>query len=230
MSKLQWDKVGERLYETGVDRCVLFLVGKNAAYEKGVPWNGLTAFNENPSGGEANPFYANNKKYLNIIAAEDFGFGLEAYTYPDEWAACDGSAEIAPGVTAGQQTRKVFGITCRTLIGNDTEGQDHGYKLHLVYGAQASPSQRNHGTVNESPEPTTMSWDATTTPVEVPGFKPTAHLVIDSTKTSAEKMAALEEILYGKDPTSEGGTDGADSRLPLPAEIIELMKDSAISG
>ena len=168
MSKLQWDKVGERLYETGVDRCVLFLMGKNAAYEKGVPWNGLTAFNENPSGGEANPFYANNKKYLNIIAAEDFGFGLEAYTYPDEWAACDGSAEIAPGVTAGQQTRKVFGLTCRTLIGNDTEGQDHGYKLHLVYGAQASPSQRNHGTVNESPEPTTMGWDATTTPVEVP--------------------------------------------------------------
>lgn len=230
MSKLQWDKVGERLYETGVDRCVLFLMGKNSAYEKGVPWNGLTAFNENPSGGEANPFYANNKKYLNIIAAEDFGFGLEAYTYPDEWAACDGSAEIAPGVTAGQQTRKVFGLTCRTLIGNDTEGQDHGYKLHLVYGAQASPSQRNHGTVNESPEPTTMGWDATTTPVEVPGFKPTAHLVIDSTKTSAEKMAALEEILYGKDPTSEGGTDGTDSRLPLPAEIIELMKDSAISG
>lgn len=169
MSKLQWDKVGERFYETGVDRGVLFPMGKGGVYDKGTAWNGLTAINENPTGGEANPFYANNKKYLNIIAAEDFGFGIEAYTYPDEWEACDGSVEIAPGVTAGQQTRKVFGLTYRTLIGNDTDGQDHGYKIHLVYGAQAAPSQRNHGTVNESPEPTTMSWDATTTPVEVPG-------------------------------------------------------------
>ncbi len=225
MSRLQWDKVGERFYETGVDRCVLFPMGKGGVYDKGTAWNGLTAINENPTGGEANPFYANNKKYLNIIAAEDFGFGIEAYTYPDEWEACDGSVEIAPGVTAGQQTRKVFGLTYRTLIGNDTDGQDHGYKIHLVYGAQAAPSPRNHGTVNESPEPTTMSWDATTTPVEVPGTKPTAHLVIDSTKTPADKLAALEVILYGKDATTEGGDDGTESRLPMPAEIIELFKD-----
>lgn len=230
MSKLIWDKVGERLYETGVDHGVLFPMGKTGAYEKGVAWSGLTAINESPSGGEANPFYADNIKYLNIMSAEDYGFSIEAYTYPDEWAACDGSAEIAPGVIAGQQNRRVFGLAYRTLIGNDTEGQDHGYKLHLVYGAQASPSGRDHGTVNESPEPTAMSWDATTTPIEVPGFKPTAHLVIDSTKTSAEKMKTLEEILYGKDATSPDASDGVDPRLPLPAEIIELMKDSGASG
>ena len=230
MSKLQRDKVGERYYETGVDRAVLFPMGKGGVYDKGTAWNGLTAVNENPTGGEANPFYANNKKYLNIISAEDFGFGIEAYTYPDEWEACDGSAEIAPGVTAGQQTRRVFGLAYRTLIGNDTEGQDHGYKIHLVYGAQAAPSQRNHGTVNESPEPTAMSWDATTTPVEIPGAKPTAHLVINSTKTPADKLAALEEILYGKDASTEDGSDGADSRLPMPAEIIELFKDLAAAG
>ena len=230
MSKLQWDKVGERFYETGVDRGVLFPMGKGGVYDKGTVWNGLTAINENPTGGEANPFYNKKKKYLNIIATEDFGFGIEAYTYPDEWEACDGSVEIAPGVTAGQQTRKVFGLTYRTLIGNDTDGQDHGYKIHLVYGAQAAPSQRNHGTVNESPEPTTMSWDATTTPVEVPGAKPTAHLVIDSTKTPADKLAALEDILYGKDATTEGGDDGTESRLPMPAEIIELFKDVAPAG
>ena len=191
MSKLVWDKVGERYYETGVDRGVLFPMGKGGKYDAGVAWSGLTAINENPSGGEANPFYADNIKYLNIMGTEDFGFGIEAYTYQDEWEACDGSAEIAPGVTAGQQTRKVFGLSYRTLIGNDTEGTDHGYKIHLVYGAQASPSQRNRNSVNESPEPTAMSWDATTTPVDIPGFKPAAHLTISSTKTSPEKMAAL---------------------------------------
>lgn len=230
MSKLQWDKVGKRTFETGVDHGVLFPMGKNNAYDKGVAWSGLTAINENPSGGEPNPFYADNIKYLNIMGTEDFGFGIEAYTYPDEWEACDGSAEVAPGVTVGQQTRRMFGLSWQTLVGNDTEGQTYGYKIHLAYGALASPSQRNHGTVNENPEPTALSWDATTTPVAVPGFKPTAHMVIDSTKTSAEKMAALEAILYGKDPTSEGGADGVDPRLPLPAEIIELMKDEAISG
>lgn len=229
MSKLQWDKVGERFYETGVDRGVLFPMDKGS-YPKGVAWSGLTAINENPSGGEANPFYADNIKYLNIMAAEDFGFNIEAYTYPDEWEACDGSIELVPGVTAGQQTRKVFGLAYRTLIGNDTEGQDHGYKLHLVYGAQASPSQRNHGTVNESPEPTAMSWDATTTPVEIPGAKPAAHLVINSTKTSAEKLKALEEILYGKDPSAEGANDGVEARLPMPAEIIELLKETPAAG
>lgn len=217
MSKLQWDKVGERFYETGVDRGVLFPIGKGGTYDKGVAWSGLTSINENPSGGEANPFYADNIKYLNIMAAEDFGFGIGAFSYPPEWEACDGSIEIAPGVTAGQQTRKVFGMSYRTILGNDTEGQDYGYKIHLVYGAQASPTQRDHGTVNENPEPSEMSWDATTTPVEVPGAKPTAHLVINSTKTSAEKLVALEEILYG--------TEETEPRLPMPAEIIDLMKD-----
>ena len=222
MSKLVWDKVGERYYETGVDRGVLFPMGKGGKYGAGVAWSGLTAINENPSGGEANPFYADNIKYLNIMGTEDFGFGIEAYTYPDEWEACDGSAEIAPGVTAGQQTRKVFGLSYRTLIGNDTEGTDHGYKIHLVYGAQASPSQRNRNSVNESPEPTAMSWDATTTPVDIPGFKPAAHLTISSTKTSPEKMAALEAILYG--------SESAEPHLPMPDELVELMKDEGAAG
>lgn len=222
MSKLVWDKVGERYYETGVDRGVLFPMGKGGKYDAGVAWSGLTAINENPSGGEANPFYVDNIKYLNIMGTEDFGFGIEAYTYPDEWEACDGSAEIAPGVTAGQQTRKVFGLSYRTLIGNDTEGTDHGYKIHLVYGAQASPSQRNRNSVNESPEPTAMSWDATTTPVDIPGFKPAAHLTISSTKTSPEKMAALEAILYG--------SESAEPHLPMPDELVELMKDEAAAG
>lgn len=219
MSKLMWDQVGERYYETGVDRCVLFVMGTSGAYGNGVAWSGVTAINENPSGGEANPFYADNVKYLNLMSAEDFGFGIEAYTYPDEWEACDGSAEVAPGVTVGQQTRKVFGLSYRTKIGNDVDGQDHGYKIHLVYGAQASPSQRNHNTINDSPEPTAMSWDATTTPVEIPGLKPAAHMTIDSTKTDKDKMAALEKILYGDEE--------AESRLPLPSEIAELMKAAA---
>lgn len=219
MSQLQWDKVGERLYETGVDHGVLFPMGAEGKYDKGAAWSGLTAINENPSGGEANPFYADNIKYLNLMSAEDFGFGIEAYTYPPEWEACDGSAEIAPGVTVGQQTRKVFGLSYRTLIGNDVDAQDHGYKIHIVYGAQASPSQRNHNTVNDSPEPTAMSWDATTTPVEIPGAKPAAHLIVDSTKTDKDKLAALEKILYG--------SEEEESRLPMPAEIIELMKNGA---
>ena len=230
MSKLQWDKVGERLYETGVDRGVLFPMGKNGSYDKGVAWSGLTAINENPSGGEANPFYADNIKYLNIMAAEDFGFGIEAYTYPDEWAACDGSAEPVPGMSIGQQARKVFGLCHRTKLGNDVDGQDHGYKLHLLYGGLASPSERPYQTVNDSPEAITFSWDVTTTPVDVPGFKPTACVIIDSTKVKADKLAALEEILYGKDPTSEGGTDGVNPRLPLPAEVIELLKDVPAAG
>lgn len=219
MSKLQWDQVGERRYETGVDHAVLYPMGTGGTYDKGVAWSGMTAINENPSGGEANPFYADNIKYLNLMSAEDYGFGIEAYTYPDEWEACDGSAELVPGVTVGQQTRKVFGLSYRTLIGNDVDGQDHGYKLHLVYGAQASPSQRNHNTVNDSPEPTSMSWDATTTPVEIPGAKPAAHMIIDSTKTDKEKMAKLEEILYGSEEN--------EPRLPMPAEIVELMKAAA---
>lgn len=224
MSKLQWDKTGERYYETGVDHGVLYPIDAAGAYSKGVAWNGLISVDENPSGADANPLYADNIKYLNLIAAEDFGATIEAYTYPDEWAACDGSAEVAPGVMIGQQTRKIFGLCYRTKIGNDVDGQDHGYKLHLVYGALAAPSTRNYQTVNENPEAITFSWTLTTTPVDVPNFKPTASMTLDSTKTDKDKLAAIEEILYGKDPTQPEGADGADPRLPLPGEIIELLK------
>ncbi len=220
--KLQWDKIGERLYETGLDRGVLYPMGTNGNYDKGVAWNGLTAVNENPSGAESTPLYADNQKYLNLTSAEDFGATVEAYTYPPEFEVCDGSAEIAPGVTIGQQNRKLFGLSYRTLVGNDTEGQEHGYKLHLVYGAQAAPSQKNRETVNDNPDAVKFSWELTTTPVDVSGFKPTAHLSIDSTKVDAEKLAALEEILYGKD-----GASATEPRLPMPAEIAELFKAAA---
>ena len=170
------------------------------------------------------------KRFYETGVAEDFGYNIEAYTYPDEWAACDGSAEPVPGMSIGQQARKVFGLCHCTKLGNDVDGQDHGYKLHLLYGGLASPSERGYQTVNDSPEAITFSWDVTTTPVDVPGFKPTACVIIDSTKVKADKLAALEEILYGKDPTSEGGTDGVNPRLPLPAEVIELLKDVPAAG
>lgn len=213
--KIKWDQTGERLYETGVDHAVLYPIDSNGEYSQGVAWNGITTITESPSGAEANPLYADNIKYLNLIAAEDFGATIEAYTYPDEWAICDGSAEIAPGVIAGQQNRKVFGLSYRTKLGNDVDGQDHGYKLHLIYGALASPSERGYQTVNDSPEAISFSWSITTTPVDVPGFKPTAILTIDSTKTDAEKLAELEEILYGT-----VGDPGSEASLPLPADII----------
>lgn len=219
MSKLQWDKTGDRLFETGLDRGVLFPMGNDKNYSTGVAWNGLTAVNESPSGAEATPLYADNIKYLNLISAEDFGATVEAYTYPLEFEACDGTAEIAPGVTVGQQARKVFGMSYRTLVGDDVIGQSRGYKIHLIYGALASPSEKNRQTVNDSPEAVSFSWELTTTPVDVPGFKPTAHLVIDSNKTDATKLAAFEEILYGKD-----GDDATEPRLPLPAEVIEFFK------
>ncbi len=225
MSKLQWDKIGERLYETGLDHGVLFPMGSGGNYAKGVAWNGLTAVNESPSGAEPTPIYADNIKYLNLISAEDFGATVEAYTYPPEFEACDGTAEVAPGVTIGQQERKVFGLSYRTLIGNDVNGTSHGYKIHLVWGAQASPSEKNRQTVNDSPEAVSFSWELTTTPVEIPGFRPTAHMAIDSTKTSKEKMAALEALIYGKD-----GDDATEPRLPMPAEVIEMMKDPAAAG
>jgi hypothetical protein len=214
--KLKWDQTGERLYETGVDRAVLYLIGSDGTYDKGVAWNGITAITESPSGADANPLYADNIKYLNLIAAEDFGGTIQAYMYPDEWASCDGSEEVAPGVTIGQQKRKTFGLSHRTKIGNDVDGQDYGYKIHLIYGALASPSERGYQTINNSPEAMTLSWTFTTTPVEVPGFKPTAILTIDSTKTDADKMAALETILYG--------SDEAEARLPFPSEVMEIMK------
>nr|DAO17696.1 MAG TPA: tail tube protein [Caudoviricetes sp.] len=219
MSKLKWDQIGERLYETGVDKVVLFPMESTGQYGDGVAWNGITAVNESPSGAEPTALYANNGKYLNLISNEDFAATIEAYTYPDEFEECDGSKEIAPGVVIGQQKRKVFGLAYRTLLGNDVDGYDHGYKLHLVYGCLAAPSENNHSTVNDSPEAGTMSWSVSTTPVEVADAKPTATVTIDSTKADKAKLKKLEDMLYG--------TEQAESKLPLPAEVITLMKDAA---
>lgn len=202
MPRLKWDQLGEHFYETGVSNMVLFPFNSaTSTYAKGVAWNGVTGFTESPSGAEANPFYADNQKYLNLISAEEFGGTLTAYTYPDEFKECNGYAEIAPGVTIGQQVRKPFGLAYKTLIGNDTEQTNKGYKIKLVYGCQAAPSEQSHSTVNESPEPTEMSWEVSTTPIEVPGYKVTATLDIDSTKVDADKLAALLNIIWGTDGT-----------------------------
>lgn len=217
MSRLTWDDTGKRFYETGVSQGVLYLQNDNGTYPTGEAWNGLTAVTESPSGAEANPLYADNIKYLNLYSTEDFGATVEAYTYPDSFAKCDGSAEVATGVRIGQQKRQAFGMSYRTALGNDTDGSDYGYKIHLIYGAMASPSERAYATMNDSPEAITFSWELTTTPVSVKGFKPTAHLEIDSTKVPAEKLTQLEEILYGSD--KESGT----ARLPLPDEIVTLV-------
>ena len=225
MSKIVWDKTGERLYETGVKNGVLYLQ-TNGVYNNGVAWNGLTAVTESPSGAEATALYADDMKYLNLYSAEEFGATIEAYTYPDEFAECDGSKEIVDGVMIGQQTRKSFGLCYRTVIGNDTDGEAHGYKLHIIYGAMASPSEKAYATINDSPEAITFSWEVTTTPINVTGAKPTASVVIDSTKADPAKLAALETILYGKDPTNEGSSDGVDPRLPLPDELKTLMTKS----
>lgn len=219
MSKLIWDNTGDRLYETGTDRGVLYVRDEAGKYPKGVAWNGLTAVTESPSGAEANPLYADNIKYLNLMSNEEFGGTIEAYTYPDEFGVCDGSAEIATGVTIGQQKRSTFGLCYRTLLGNDVDGTDFGYKIHLVYGALASPSERAYATVNESPEAITFSWEFTTTPVAVTGFKPTAHLEINSTKVPAEKLAELEAMLYG--------SEDKEASLPTPDEIIALIGTEA---
>ena len=213
--KITWDKSGERYYETGVKRGVLYVMDKGA-YGNGVAWNGLTAVTESPSGAEASPMYADDIKYLNLYSAEEFAATVEAYTYPDEFAECDGSAEIAPGVTIGQQKRKTFGMCYTTVLGNDTDGNDYGYKIHIVYGANAAPSEKAYATINDSPEAITFSWELSTTPVEVAGHEPTASLTIDSTKTTPEKMKAIEDILYG--------TEQNEPRLPLPSEIAEVLK------
>lgn len=218
MAKLVWDKTGDRLYETGVKNAVLYVRDSGGAYSKGVAWNGITAVTESPSGAESNPLYADDIKYLNLISNEDFGATIEAYTYPDEFAECDGSAEIVAGVKIGQQKRKTFGLCYRTTLGNDVDGNDHGYKLHIIYGATAAPSERAYATINDSPEAITMSWELSTTPVTVTGFKPTAHLEIDSTKVKAAELTAFEEILYGKD-----GAEQTGPRLPLPDEIATLF-------
>lgn len=215
MSKLVWDQTGQKLYETGVNQGVLYVRESSGEYGKGVAWDGLTAVTESPSGAEATPIYADNIKYLNLVSAEEFGATVEAYMYPDEFGECDGSAAIATGVSIGQQPRKTFGMTYKTLLGNDVDGTDYGYKLHFIYGALAAPSEKAYATVNDSPEAITFSWELTTTPVAVTGHKPTASLTIDSTKADETKLKALEDIIYG--------TEAEEPRLPLPDEIIELM-------
>lgn len=216
--KLEWDKSGEHLFETGVDRGVLYPQAADGTYPKGVAWNGLTSVSESPSGAEATALWADNIKYLNLYSAEEFGATVEAYTYPDEFAELDGSAEIAPGAMIGQQNRKAFGLCYRTVLGNDIQGNDYGYKIHIIYGAQASPSEKSYETINDSPDAITFSWELNTTPVPVAGHKPTASIVIDSTKCDPDKLAALEEILYGT-----AGQSGTDARLPLPAEVISTL-------
>lgn len=215
MSKLVWDETGKRYYETGVRQGVLYPMNESGAYPKGVAWNGLTAVTESPSGAEATALYADDIKYLNLMSAEEFGATIEAYTYPDEFAACNGEAELVPGVTIGQQTRQAFGMSYRTVLGNDVDGESHGYKLHLIYGALAAPSEKGYSTINDSPDAITFSWEISTTPVSVDNFKPTASITIDSTKVNAEKLAALEKILYGD-------TD-VEPRLPLPNEVAQIM-------
>lgn len=214
---ISWDEAGEKLYETGVDHGVLYPMGSNG-YGEGVAWNGLTTVTESPSGAEPTTLYADNIKYLEIRSAEEFGGTIEAYTYPDEWAECDGSAELTTGVYAGQQPRKVFGLCYRTILGNDTDLNDHGYKLHIVYGCTASPSERSYATVNDSPEAITFSWEFTSVPVPVTGHKPVSCLTIDSTKVDATKLGTLESILYGT-----GGQTAVAPRLPLPAEVISTL-------
>lgn len=218
MSKIVWDKTGERLYETGVKNGVLYVQDDSGTYPKGVAWNGLTAITESPSGAEATALYADDMKYLNLTSAEEFGATVEAYTYPDEFAECDGSATLVEGVTIGQQTRKTFGLCYRTALGNDVQNEAYGYKLHIIYGAKAAPSEKAYSTINDSPEAITFSWELTTTPVNVTGAKATACLVIDSTKADPIKLAALEKILYGSDDAP-----ATEPRLPLPDEIKTLM-------
>lgn len=215
MTKLKWDQVGERLYETGVDHGVLYVPNDAGVYDDGVAWNGLTTVTESPSGADATPLYADNIKYLNLRAVEQFGATIEAYTYPDEFGQCDGTASPESGVSIGQQTRKHFGLCYRTRVGNDQVADDFGYKLHLVYGAAAAPSEKAYATVNDTPEAITFSWAVTTTPVEVTGFKPTALLTIDSTQVDADALADLEDALYG--------TSGSDPRLPLPVEVLAFF-------
>lgn len=222
--RIVWDKTGERFYETGVEKGVLYRFDNvSNSYKDGVAWNGLTAVNESPSGAESSPLYADNIKYLNLISAEEFGGTIEAYTYPDEFAECDGSAELAPGVIIGQQSRKIFGLSYVTKVGNDSDGQDHGYKIHLVYGCQASPSEKGYSTINDSPEAITFSWEFTTTPVNVTGFKPTSVITIDSRITDAEKLKALEDILYGTDAGAEGTPAATAPRLPFPDEVKQIV-------
>lgn len=219
---LVWDETGKKLFETGVSNVALYPQDTTGVYGAGVAWNGVTTISESPSGAEATTLWANNGKYLNLYSVEEYASSIEAYTYPDEFAECDGSAEIAKGVSIGQQTRKSFGLAYKTLIGSDTDGNDHGYKLHLVYGCKAAPSERSHATVNDSPEALSFSWEISTTPVSVTGHKPTASVEIDSTKVNAEKLAAFEKILFG--------SAEAAARLPLPDEVATLLAAASSEG
>lgn len=216
MAKLVFNNVGERLFETGVKNGVLYVMGDEGTYENGVVWNGLTAVTESPSGAETTPLYADDVKYVVIYAAEEFGATVEAYTYPEEFEQCDGSAAISEGITIGQQTRKSFGMCYKTSVGNDVQGQDYGYKIHIIYGAKAAPSEKSYSTINDSPEAVTFSWELSTVPVPVEGHNPTATMVIDSTRVPAEKMALIEAKLYG--------SEESDATLPLPNEILALIK------
>lgn len=215
MSRLVWDATGSRLYETGTKMGVLYPLNASGVYTPGVAWNGLSAVTESPSGADPNPIWADDIKYLELRGAEEFGGTIEAYTYPDEWAKCDGSAEITTGVMIGQQVRSPFGLCYRTVLGNDVKRDDYGYKLHLIYNATASPSEKSYQTINDSPEAISFSWEYTTTPVEVKGYKPASQITIDSTKVDRTKLDALEAILYGGDQD--------DPRLPLPSEVITLL-------
>lgn len=221
MPRLSWDGVGQKIFETGLDRGVHYLPDATGAYTKAEPWNGLTNITERPTGAEANAHYADNIKYANIISAEDYEATVEAFTYPDQFAQCDGSAEVTPGMRIGQQPRVMFGLSYRTLMGNDLKGQSYGYKIHAIYGCQVSPSDKTRETINESPEPVNFSWELTTTPVPVTGFQPTAHVEIDSTKFEPEAIKALEDVLYG--------TATEEARLPLPDEIAQILQGSLVS-
>lgn len=219
MSKLVWDQIGERQYETGVEQAAIYPMTSSGTFGTGAAWNGLTAVTESPSGAESTALYANNKKYGELTSAEDFGGTIEAYMYPDEFAECNGEKELVAGVKIGQQTRKAFGLVYKTLIGNDVEGTKFGYKLHFVYNAKAKPSEKANNTVNESPEAGTMSWEFTTTPVSVEGFDPAAHIVVDSTKVDAAKLKTLEEMVYG--------TESSESKMPMPNEIADTLGDDS---
>lgn len=236
MSKLVWDAIGEHYYETGVRNGVLYTsktttehdVATTDPYGKAVAWNGLTAVTESPSGAEATALWADDIKYLSLISAEEFGGTIEAYTYPDEFAECDGSASISAGIKIGQQPRATFGLCYRTVLGNDSEGEAYGYKLHIIYGCKAAPSEKAYATINDSPEAITFSWELSTVPVPVTGHKPTATLELDSTKLGKAKMKAIEDVLYGRDADAEHSITALEGRLPLPDEIKSIL--DAVTG
>ena len=222
MSRLVWDAPGERLYETGVKMGVLYPISSSGAYDKGVSWNGLTAITEKPSGAEATDLYADDTKYLSLLSTETFGATIEAYTYPDEFGECDGTAEVAKGITIGQQARKVFGLCYRTVVGNDVDGNNHGYKLHLIWGARAIPSEKAFASIGDSSEPINFSWEINTTPITVDGHMPTASMIIDSTKVDKQKLASFENILYG--------SESSEAKLPTPAEVIAHFGATELAG